>query len=215
MAMSAALRRAATLIAAVLAVLLAVSTPPGALAQSDCQGRLGDYYYDLSPLATYLASNVDVSPGDYSSFSYTYAYAVCGVVPGYCETADGMNETAVCERDFDAGIYRSCGDRSTAAFQPLPSGDLSAGFTLAFAGGAQGRQTFIEFFWYASDTSFLRGPQPFNSELTIHADAITVVRNVVGTASRTECTVGTTLSSSRRVPPAPTASDTGAYTHVR
>jgi hypothetical protein len=211
MAMSSALRRAATLLAAVLAVLLAIATPPGASAESDCQGRLGDYNYDLSPLAAYLADSVDVSLGDYSSSSYTYAYAVCGVVPGYCETADGMEETAVCERDVDAGVYRSCGDRSTADFQPLPSGDLSAGFVLAFAGGAQGRQTYIEFFWYAV-ALFLRGSKPFNSALTFHADAITVRAS---TATRTVPPVATTLSSSRRVPPAPTASDTGAYTHVR
>ncbi|ELR24217.1 uncharacterized protein ACA1_271960, partial [Acanthamoeba castellanii str. Neff] len=65
------------------------------LGGSDCQGKVGAYSYDLSPLARQLGDN-DVVLDDWGN---TYFYSVCGVVSNtFCQTVDDMTP-AVCQKD--------------------------------------------------------------------------------------------------------------------
>merc|ERR1712225_57932 len=70
------MRLVATL--AVLALMILAAS-----AQSDCKGKVGNYNYDLTPLAQKLGA-VDLQTQD--STGQTYFYRVCGVVSNtFCQ----------------------------------------------------------------------------------------------------------------------------------
>ncbi|ELR14771.1 uncharacterized protein ACA1_391400 [Acanthamoeba castellanii str. Neff] len=83
--------------------------------QSDCQGKVGSYAYDLTPLARRIGA-VDLQATD--SRGWTYYYRVCGVVSNkLCQSDDDMTP-AVCQTDsrVPAHWYGDCGNQKTATF---------------------------------------------------------------------------------------------------
>ena len=111
--------------------------------QPDCQGSVGHYNYDLSPLANGQELMVTDTRGQ------AYYYKVCGVVDNqFCLTTSDSTP-AVCQKDANAPPeYHDCGSQTTAQFGRLPGGDDFAGFTLGFEGGEAGRTTKIDYKWY-------------------------------------------------------------------
>jgi hypothetical protein len=134
------------LVPVVLAVLaLMVVT---VLAQADCKGKVGDFEYDLSLLATRIG---DVDLQVTNRFNQVYYYQVCGVMSSsLCQTVTD-NMPTVCQKDMNYPTqYHDCGNQKTANFQRLPSGSDSDGFTLAIYGGQENHNTRIHFNWYIS-----------------------------------------------------------------
>jgi hypothetical protein len=125
-----------------LLILVVVTLMGVASGQSDCQGKVGGYAYDLTPLARRIGA-VDLQATD--SRGWTYYYRVCGVVSNkLCQTGDDVTP-AVCQTDsrVPAHWYGDCGNQKTATFSSLPSGNDNAGFTLL-----DGRAAHIYFKWY-------------------------------------------------------------------
>jgi hypothetical protein len=133
------MRLVATL--AVLALMILAAS-----GQSDCKGKVGNYNYDLTPLAQKLGA-VDLQTQD--TTGQVYYYRVCGVVSNnFCQTVDDMTP-AVCQKDTRIPAeFHDCGNQKTARFQKLPSGSERDGFTLAYTGGQDGRAAMIYFKWY-------------------------------------------------------------------
>jgi len=127
----------------VLALVVVVVMLAGASGQSDCQGQVGDFAYDLTPLAQKLGG-VDQQATD--SLGQTYYYQVCGVVTNnFCQSVGDMTP-AVCQKDVSSPAdYHDCGNQRTASFQQLPDAADSDGFTLSFTGGEAGRASRIYF----------------------------------------------------------------------
>jgi hypothetical protein len=87
--------------------------------QTDCQGSMGQYYSDLSPLANGQELMVTDSRGQ------AYYYKVCGVVDNqFCLAAPSRRvilPLAVCQKDANAPPeYHDCGSQTTAQFGRLP-----------------------------------------------------------------------------------------------
>src|SRR5690606_27762962 len=85
------------LLPALLVVVVVVMMLAGAASgQTDCRGKVGNYAYDLTPLAQKLGA-VDLQTQD--TTGQTYYYRVCGVVSNnFCQTVDDMTP-AVCQKD--------------------------------------------------------------------------------------------------------------------
>ncbi len=128
-----------------LLLLLLLKSTAG---QPDCQGSVGHYNYDLSPLANGQELTVTDSRGQ------AYYYKVCGVVDNqFCLTTSDSTP-AVCQKDANAPPeYHDCGSQSTAQFGRLPGGDDFDGFTLGFEGGQAGRVAKIDYKWYQHPVS--------------------------------------------------------------
>jgi hypothetical protein len=96
-------------------------------AQSDCQGKVGAYAYDLRPLAGKIG-NVDLQ-ATYNS--NVYYYRVCGVVSSsFCQTV-ADDTPAVCHKDsLIPAQYHDLGSQKTAKFGQLPNANEQDGFTL-------------------------------------------------------------------------------------
>jgi hypothetical protein len=119
--------------------------------QSDCQGKVGGYAYDLTQLAQKfdyppIDGAVDLQTQDNSG--QTYFYRVCGVVdPTFCQTRDDPTP-AVCQKDLRIPArFHDLGSQKTATFSSLPNRPDNAGFTLSYFGGQEDRAAKIYFVW--------------------------------------------------------------------
>jgi hypothetical protein len=113
------------------------------MAMPDCEGKLGGFYYDLSPLAAQLNYR-EVSTTDL--FGRNYYYNVCGTVnQPYCATNHDISP-AVCQTLYN-GSAADCGSRITANMSLIPAYGPDQGFQLTFTGGSDNRSTTISFFW--------------------------------------------------------------------
>jgi hypothetical protein len=122
----------------------------GALAAPDCQGKVGDFSYDLNALVQQLGS-AELTTADPQN--QVYYYKPCGKVSNeLCQTATDTSP-AVCQKDVSKPPqYHDLGSQTTATWSALPSayGGQGDGFTLAFSGGGGGRASHIYFRWFAS-----------------------------------------------------------------
>jgi hypothetical protein len=124
-----------------LSVLAAVS-----LAESDCQGKVGAYAYDLRPLASLIGPVVDLWTTDEKN--QVFIYHVCGVVSNnFCQTVTDSTP-ATCMKDSRVPAqYHDLGSQRTAKFGQLPDASESDGFTLSFTGGEDDRASVIHYWW--------------------------------------------------------------------
>jgi hypothetical protein len=132
---------AALLLLSLLSALAAVSW-----AQSDCQGKVGAYAYDLRPLASLIGPVVDLWTTD--DLNQVYIYHVCGVVSNsFCQTI--LDSTpATCMKDLRVPAqYHDLGNQMTAKFGQLPDASERDGFTLSFTGGEDDRASVIHYRW--------------------------------------------------------------------
>jgi hypothetical protein len=128
----------------IVALLLLSALAAVSWAQSDCQGKVGAYAYDLRPLAAKLG-NVDLQA--YDSAQRVYYYHVCGAVRG-CQTMTDSTP-ATCQKDSRIPAqYHDLGNKRTARFGQLLDSSEREGFTLSFTGGEEGRTSVIHYQWY-------------------------------------------------------------------
>ncbi|KAL6079154.1 hypothetical protein QOT17_001294 [Balamuthia mandrillaris] len=122
----------------VVLVVLSITISAGLVfGESSCEGRLGQYYYDISAL-----QGTEVSVQGQHGFYY---YMLCGVVTQQkCTETGNYPHPAVCQQDSNNN-YWALGENESVTWSARdsnPEGDK--GFKLFFTNG-DNRQSSIEF----------------------------------------------------------------------
>jgi len=117
----------------------------GTHAQSDCHGKVGQRYYNLTALAEAVGDNDGTTQDQAGN---TYYYRPCRVIK-QAECSQGPinpNNAAICQKDNRlVPKYHNDGVTTSVQWKQRASGGDASGFILHFTDGEAQRQSVIEF----------------------------------------------------------------------
>jgi hypothetical protein len=112
------------------------------IAQTACNGTLGDYFYSLEKLAMVTQNkDIKIKSIDGSFYYYRPCYPL---INEYCQLIVD-DKPATCMKDTrKIPQFHSCGSTQNVTWSPRNSGN-ETGFIIKFIGGEEDRMTNIEF----------------------------------------------------------------------
>jgi len=111
----------------------------------DCQGNVGGFKYDLTPLVR-ATNGAQWSAKDYSG--NTFLYRPCNtVIESSCKSLNPPDDwPAVCMKDTrKVSLFHDCGSQNQTNWSQRHAAPANMGFLLEFVGGEEDRTADIEF----------------------------------------------------------------------